>query len=93
MGVVMSRYIDADKIKWHKVYCNGGEQHIAYQDEIENMPTEDVAPTVLASWMPKENIDAARCSNCSCRFFGREHAIATFIYCPRCGAKMDKEVE
>ena len=50
-----------------------------------------VATVVHARWVPKENIDAVRCSNCLRLFLGGAHAIATFIYCPACGAKMDGE--
>ena len=60
---------------------------------VDRCPTADVAPVVHARWVPKENIDAVRCSNCSRMFLGGAHAMEAFIYCPACGAKMDNKMD
>lgn len=59
---------------------------------VDRCPQADVAPVVHARWVPKENIDAVRCSNCSRLFLGGAHAMEAFIYCPACGAKMDNDM-
>ena len=69
----MSRYIDAEKIRY--IHRPQTQDDIAYKDEIDKIPTADVAPVVHAHWIDKEeniygfppNILRV-CSNCDTEY-------------------------
>lgn len=85
----MSKYINADKIEWHTLYFNGGKQEITYKDEVDALPTADVAPIIHAHWIKNKGYMLSRCSACQNTIpLGREYK---HKYCPNCGAKMDEE--
>ena len=97
----MSRYIDADKIEYYRdcdechEECQLGCTEpfvIAYREDIDDIPTEDVAPVIHASWFPMTTPDKNGkveycCSHC------RKFISATWNknqkYCGACGARMD----
>ena len=110
----MARYIDADKLKpktewWREMddYDHEREYCRSYYplSEIENAPTEDVAPIVRGKWIFREitetiekGVMECKCSVCG---FGENTfnggLIPFFLrdcnYCPNCGAKMEKSGE
>ena len=86
----MSRYIDADKIK----YRNGITTAIA----ISIIPTEDVKPIVDGEWIHREELfdDEEKprmvwgCNKCG---FSLKSIHDKRNFCPNCGATMKKESE
>ena len=83
----MSRYIDADKIK----YKNGIVTRIA----IEEMPTADVKPIVDGEWeLVDDTFDEMK--DYKCNLCGQLCAMSIYKmmnFCPNCGADMRKESE
>lgn len=62
------------------------------QDELEALPTADVAPVVHGRWIHTNSLcdpfcEVWRCSCCS----AEDENGACYNYCPNCGAKMDQE--
>lgn len=55
------------------------------QDELEALPTADVAPVVHGRWQKVKPVHY-KCSVCGINTGG-----FSSNYCPNCGAKMDKE--
>jgi hypothetical protein len=53
-------------------------------NEIEMLPSLDVAPVVHALW---KMTDSAYCSRCN------RIAVTKYRYCPNCGARMDGEAD
>ena len=112
----MARYIDADLIPFKEVLVPDfgfpdentvvmvGAKSIglmARKDEIDAIPTADVAPVRHSFWIQDDD-RSGHCYFCGkhLRTNGSDktgHAIilkALFRYCPNCGAKMDeKETE
>ena len=104
----MSEYIERETLLTHAIALNNphelGENVVPVSD-IEDAPAADVAEVVHGRW--KEDTDPAdgdlRCTHCGTawpKFVQKlieEQGIWTlptlFRYCPRCGAKMDKEDE
>ena len=82
----MPRYIDADKIPYSDLNLIILPAVFAYKDDIDKIPTADVAPVVHAHWIKRVG-GYFDCSNCG--------AVSDWKspYCPRCPAKMDEEVE
>nr|DAN10114.1 MAG TPA: Transcription initiation factor IIE, alpha FINGER, Transcription [Caudoviricetes sp.] len=79
----MSRYIDAEKIKYTE-YINGDVT--VSKDLVEKIPTADVQEVRHGKWGKSLFAqDFFRCSLCS-SVWNRK-----FEYCPHCGAKMDEE--
>lgn len=85
----MSRYVDLDKLTWKAVMVRDVAVPIYLKDEVDNAPTEDVAPVVHAYWYMtiKGGYPLFGCSNCD------DVSSFDYNYCPYCGAKMDEEVE
>lgn len=87
----MPKYIDADVLK-SKIFCDnpaGMDLYKALMTFIDHFPAADVTPIVHAHWVDDGLFSI--CSNC-CKyriFPGEEY---DFVYCPRCGAKMDESV-
>lgn len=78
----MSRYIDADKIKYTE-YINGDVT--VSKDCVEKIPTADVREVRHAQWWDATPPRFYACSYCG----GAGHGI--YKFCPWCGAKMDVE--
>lgn len=93
----MSRYIDADKLKYTKIIgCYSSEKMAVLEEDIENAPTADVEPVRRGEWKERYYSlplsDGSRIGyECSCCL---THWDGISNYCPYCGAKMDgKEAE
>ena len=91
----MPRYIDAEKIE----YVDDGVIVSAYKDQIDDIPTADVAPVIHAHWIHTgeylTNSDGKRLKKLSDLYVcHRCHRVKEIPepYC-NCGAKMDEEME
>ena len=85
----MSRYIDADKIRYRKAYALGT---VAYKSDIDKMPTADVQEVKHGKW--KKSWAGTKIKECSrCNYSIRAHMAGVYHFCPNCGAKMDLEEE
>ena len=100
----MPRYIDADKyIAYKKQVCKKCQYVCETEvsvclikkqmDEINDRPTEDVAPVRHAHWYHDGSEWKYRyvCSNCGLRTLGK--APSDMPYCMRCGSRMDEKCE
>jgi hypothetical protein len=94
----MSRYIDAEKIKYtnftYGIVFTTRLDNITFKEDIDAIPTADVAPVRHGHWLrpfpatPKSYVRI--CSVCK----GKAYAIGKeYDYCPNCQAVMDEEVE
>lgn len=54
------------------------------EENIECLPTADVAPVVHASWVD-DPVYHTHCSRCGCIPVNKD----VYLYYPRCGARMD----
>lgn len=88
----MPRYIDADKLiaKSDLDNLHDWSEILSVISNEDVSPTEDVQPVVHAKWVFVSlfhDEEIYRCSKC--------HMLSCeeFLYCPSCGAKMDKEVK
>ena len=99
----MSRYIDADGIKYKESYLP--VYHLsASKEDVDNVPTADVAPVVHAHWEYHECVCTDEgitgvyvCSACKAAV---PEAVFDFFmegfhkdFCGACGAQMDEEVK
>ena len=87
----MARYIDADKLEFRLLVA----QRFNYltKSDIDNAPTEDVAPVVHARWIHDgHHIRCSACNEYMC-IQDREGDDIPQNYCPNCGAKMDEDEE
>ena len=91
----MARYIDAEKLIERSILTRTYKRDSCITvDDIDDCPTEDVAPVIHAKW------ETGRCTNCHTdkpdvttsvvqgyihKYQGRLN------YCPNCGAKMEEE--
>lgn len=86
----MPRYIDAEKIKYSYLPLAVMPDVFVTKKEIDEMPSEDVAPVVHAHWIAKEIlVKTITAKNYICSVCGNENQ--HYPYCPCCGAKMDEE--
>ncbi len=89
----MSRYIDAEKIKYTE-YINGDVT--VSKDLVEKIPTADVQEVRHGKWIYRGHHEiyghAFECSICERYLFAnsKEHVYEEYPYC-HCGAKMDEE--
>ena len=91
VDLIMSRYIDADKLRDEVDGTLNWETNNEYNmysdimDMIDYAPTADVQPVKYGRWMCG-NSRYPYCSEC------RRTLITGIVteYCPRCGAKMNK---
>lgn len=99
-----SKYIRAD-LFWNKIAGSSffsAVEKAKIQVEIENEPSEDVAPVVHAHWVPQHPNNRTGkaytfvCSNCK-KFAIRSRQASIdelgYVFCPHCAAKMDEEEE
>lgn len=89
----MPRYIDADKIQYHRnctgcsgLLCNSCEDYIAERYQIDEISTADVQEVKHGKWNWL-TIDFKKCSICGTECF--TIYADCFNYCPHCGARMD----
>lgn len=96
----MSRYIDADELRDEvdsTLNWNTNNEYNMYSDVmnmIDNAPTEDVQPVIHAEWeLVNEDENVYMCSNCGDEFITIDGTATEnhMLYCPFCGAKMDKK--
>ena len=91
----MARYIDADKLIYNDITDKHGDTYlVVHAPEIDNAPTADVQPVVHAKWeLVNEDENVYMCSNCGDEFITIDGTVTEnhMLYCPFCGAKMDKE--
>ena len=80
------RYIDANKI----LYRNVGNRFMADREEINQMIPADVAPVAHAHFKIGDD-GFIRCSLCQKDIRYPIVSFSDIDYCPRCGAKIDKE--
>ncbi len=95
----MSRYIDADAIDTRYVpiapVIDGYDVHyewVAFVEDINEQPTVDAEPVRHGKWEMKPDLfgffnEIPVCSECGCTTAMRDKP----LYCPYCGARMDKE--
>lgn len=79
----MARYIDADKLKEKKYYDEQRHEYCVSIAEVDWQPTADVQEVKHGKWKFRDGV--SRCSVCG------DYVSCGSIYCPNCGAKMDKE--
>lgn len=94
----MSRYIDADAIKYIISAINDGSvYHIAFKDEIDEIPTADVVEVVHGEWIQhNEGVYQEKeknwwhCSNCGNVIYSEHEDDRKEFHkwCGRCGAYM-----
>ena len=75
----MSKYINLEKIAFHPMPWCDTTKFVAYLEELDEMPGEDVAPVIYAHWVDTEGkpvpfskkarnpaipVDMCWCSNC-----------------------------
>ena len=98
----MSRYIDEELIKFNECYLKriGGKTvGFASETEVNKIPTADVQEVKHGHWnIEKIGVKKYKgtCSVCGLYYEDEPRQILTFSdmeYCPRCGAKMDEEIE
>lgn len=85
----MSRYIDAEKIKFIE-YINGDVT--VSKDEVEKIPTADVQEVRHGRWIEQVKIrknGEPRLVHWQCSLCGVFLGTSTANFCPHCGAKMD----
>lgn len=91
----MARLIDADAIKYRTLSYGGWggpPEEIADKYLIDKMPTVDAVPVVHGRWIELPSMEPDyECSECGRTYAWWEPSEAH--YCPKCGAKMDLEVE
>ena len=94
MSEMQPRYIDATKIEYNYKY--GNVMFFAQKEQIDEIPTADVAPVLHAKWVSLAydflgGTFVYACNRCDrhIKVYHRED-IKDFPYC-HCGAKMDEE--
>lgn len=86
----MAEYIDKEKAKNALIY----DYAYAAATLLDEVPVEDVAEVKHAHWAESEvtmNTKVVFCTNCFATYQFKTNDTDLFDYCPRCGAKMDKE--
>lgn len=78
----MSRYIDAEKIKYTE-YINGDVT--VSKDLVEKIPTADVQEVRYGEWI-ESDYGICHCSECGFEYKSQAEVTQ---YCPGCGARMD----
>ena len=86
----MARYIDADLIPIRIRLIFSNFQRVAYEDEINKVPTADVKPVVIGNWGTVQDMGSGRFVGYWCSVCEEQHDYRT-PYCPNCGARMEVE--
>ena len=86
----MARLIDADALKAHYAWWQGGTAEMTLDEAKRDFDTiVDIQPTVEAEpikhgrWIFERNVRMWFCSECHL------YGVADMNYCPNCGARMD----
>lgn len=94
----MADYIDREALKeafWDA--CNNCLSEDDVADLIDRMPAADVAPVDHGRWVQEREIEShflGSGTSFHCSACGRKaghNQVKAYHYCPRCGAKMDKD--
>ena len=97
----MPKYIDADAFLKSEAKrcgcipmigsCTTDNESLAYR--LANAPTAEVVEVRHGRWIINDEDYWTKCSVCEFEYFDeQENIYNTYIYCPHCGAKMDKGV-
>lgn len=90
----MSRYIDADKIRYREMQNEVGFGWYTSREHINGLPSEDVEPVRHGHWILtqkiSENAFRYNCSECNrwVQDGAEKNPSDRYLYC-HCGAKMD----
>lgn len=92
------RYIDADvtyEVLTDYYHHRLEEQHRALKDALNRVPIVDAEPIIHGKWFSQEYLDGCYCTECSeCgAWFDPDVEKKGWKYCPKCGAKMDGEID
>lgn len=84
----MSRYIDADELCKDRV-CNDPVRIAAMC-----APTADVQEVKHGKWIKasEKAYIGMKCSRCKARIRYSEYFSGNYLYCHKCGAKMDEQI-
>nr|DAT64311.1 MAG TPA: RimK-related lysine biosynthesis protein, Probable-dependent amine/thiol ligase family Amino-group [Caudoviricetes sp.] len=85
----MSEYIKKEDVLEIVKHTRG--DYAAAFSEIRKLPTADVEPVVHGKWLPTNDKDKKRCSNCDVIHLICQYPNGNINFCPNCGAKMDLE--
>lgn len=97
----MPRYIDANEIDYTLTKVgideNAGYRAVAFESDIDAMPTADVVEVKHGEWehvhsikhVDVQNVPVVQCSECKISFCDliNNHDVM-YHYCPSCGARM-----
>ena len=100
----MGRLIDADKLKAHYAWWEGGTRETTMDEAkrdfdtiIDVQPTVDAEPVRHGHWLSVKGwddelgeLDSAECSVCHDKQDSEYWVKTYYHYCPNCGAKMDE---
>ena len=99
------RYIDVDALieRLKSDYCEGCNNNDGIRcrscdvdfvfDMVDDAPEADVVEVRHGRWIINDEDYWTKCSVCEFEYFDeQENIYNTYIYCPHCGAKMDKGV-
>lgn len=78
-------YTRKPKDSWMHYVC------LVYYWAVREAPTIDAVPIKHGHWDRQKNKQV--CSLCGAEWYYFENDVDMFGYCPRCGAKMDEEVD
>ena len=84
------RPIDADALFVDASFFNDEldrAERFYSEEQIKNAPTVDAVEVARGCWTLHNSKSGWVCSNCG------ERELRTTVYCPNCGAKMEKENE
>ena len=89
----MEKYYSKEKLlnsMYDMIVDEGMVVTVLDKDDLESVPTADVAPVIHAHWTGvTPMVDTIMCSNCGWNYPTNEFATP---YCPCCGARMDRMV-
>ena len=96
----MTRYIDAEKVieiaESNKAVLQSLADIVDIREIVNDVPTADVQTVIHAEWeLVNEDENVYMCSNCGDEFITIDGTVTEnhMLYCPFCGAKMDKKEE
>lgn len=94
----MASYIDVDNLNvsdyievWECNCSENGRQVVMAVDDLHYLPTVDVQEVKHGKWTRGEGPSGSRYAHCSACNRKMNEFCYGYLYCPLCGAKMDKE--